>query len=220
MTEHTRNDKKAGASERQVRLPLSKAFEISWRNMRARFGRTLITAGGIVLGIAFLMYIWTSQAQLNAIIEKAPEEVTATMNLPGEEARVQNIWLVTLSLLVSAVAISNAMLMSVTERYREIGTMKCLGALDSFVVKMFLMESAFQGSVGSITGCLIGLGLGVVAGLVKYGSLTLGVFPVLGVLQYGLMAIVIGVVLSIISAIYPTYVAARMVPADALRSQF
>ena len=150
MTEHTRNDKKAGASERQVRLPLSKAFEISWRNMRARFGRTLITAGGIVLGIAFLMYIWTSQAQLNAIIEKAPEEVTATMNLPGEEARVQNIWLVTLSLLVSAVAISNAMLMSVTERYREIGTMKCLGALNSFIARLFVLEALFLGLAGAL----------------------------------------------------------------------
>lgn len=219
MTEHT-TDKQAGRSERQIRLPLSKAMEISWRNMRVRFGRTLITAGGIVLGIAFLMYVWTSQAQLAAVIEKAPEEITATMNLPGEEAKVQNIWLVTLSLLVSAVAISNAMLMSVTERYREIGTMKCLGALDSFVVKMFLMESAFQGSVGSILGCLIGLTLGVVAGLVKYGGLTLSVFPLLDVLTYAVLAIVIGIVLSVISAIYPTYVAARMVPADALRSEF
>ena len=204
---------------RQIRLPLRKAVEISYRNMRVRFGRTLITAGGIVLGIAFLMYVWTSQASLSALMEQGPEDLRATLALPGEEAAAQRIWLVTLSLLVSAVAISNAMLMSVTERYREIGTMKCLGALDSFVVKMFLMESAFQGFVGSVAGCLIGALLGLLSGLVRYGGPALSVFPLLAVGHCAVMAVFIGVVLSVISAIYPTYVAAKMVPADALRSE-
>jgi len=194
-------------------------MEISYRNMRVRLGRTLITAGGIVLGIAFLMFVWTSQAMLSAVIEHGPEELTATLDLPGEEAAAQKIWLVTLSLLVSAVAISNAMLMAVTERYREIGTMKCLGALDSFVVKMFLMESAFQGFVGSLAGCIVGCLLGWLAGMLRYGGWAIGVLPFDAVVRYGAAAMAIGVVLSIVSAIYPTYVAARMVPADALRSE-
>ena len=48
-------------------------------------------------------------------------------------------------MLVAFVGVLNAMLMSVTERFREIGTMKCLGALNSFIVKLFLIESLFQG---------------------------------------------------------------------------
>ncbi len=211
--------KKTDHTERQIQLPFSKAVEISYRNMRVRFGRALITAGGIVLGIAFLAYVWTSQSILAALIENGPETLKAVLGVPGEEARAQQIWLVTLSLLVSAVAISNAMLMAVTERYREIGTMKCLGALDSFVVKMFLMESSFQGLVGSLAGCLVGVVMGVLGGLIRYGDVIFSVFPWGKVAGNGSLAILIGVVLSVISAIYPTYVAARMVPADALRSQ-
>jgi ABC-type lipoprotein release transport system permease subunit len=205
--------------ERQVSLPLSKAVEISYRNMRARLGRTLITSGGIVLGIAFLMYVVSSQQMLMALLEHGPEDVTASLAVPGDEAKAQQIWLITLSLLVAGVAISNAMLMAVTERYREIGTMKCLGALDSFVVKMFLMESAFQGLVGSVVGAVTGLILGVLIAMVRYGLVVLSVLPWGSMLVYAGVALVVGVVLAVISAIYPTYVAAKMVPADALRSE-
>ena len=48
------------------------------------------------------------------------------------------------------------MLMAVTERFQEIGTMKCLGALDRFVVRLFLLESGFQGLAGALIGALIG----------------------------------------------------------------
>jgi hypothetical protein len=205
--------------ERQVRLPLSKAIEISFRNMRVRFGRTLITAGGIVLGIAFLMFVWTSQSILLAALRGGPEELKATLAIPGDEAKAQQVWLVTLSLLVSVVAITNAMLMSVTERYREIGTMKCLGALDNFVVKMFLMESAFQGMVGSLVGCLLGVALGVLSMAIRHGKVMLALLPGAELLGYGLASVGIGVLLAVVSAIYPAYVAAKMVPADALRSE-
>ena len=208
------------STQRQVNLPLSKAVEISYRNMRVRLGRTLITAGGIVLGIAFLMYVVSSQQILMALLQGAPEDVKATLAVPDEEAQAQQIWLITLSLLVAGVAISNAMLMAVTERYREIGTMKCLGALDSFVVKMFLMESAFQGLVGSVAGCVIGIALGILFGLARYGGVLFSVLPLGRLFLYAVVALALGVVLSVISAIYPTYVAAKMVPADALRSEF
>ena len=48
------------------------------------------------------------------------------------------------------------MLMSVTERYKEIGTMKCLGALDSFVVKLFFIESCVLGFLASLLGGIMG----------------------------------------------------------------
>jgi putative ABC transport system permease protein len=204
---------------RQVKLPLSKAIEISFRNMRVRFGRTLITVGGIVLGISFLMYVVGSEQILLALLENGPEELVDTLAVPGDEAKAQQIWLVTLSLLVAGVAISNAMLLAVTERYREIGTMKCLGALDNFVVKMFLMESAFQGMVGSLIGCFIGLVMSLLFALGKYGLVVFTVLPKGPLLSNAVLAVAAGLVISVISAIYPTYVAAKMVPADALRSE-
>lgn len=204
---------------KQIRLPLSKAIEISFLNIRVRFGRALITAGGVVLGIAFLTFVWTSQTIHTELVRFGSEELKALLTAPGEEARARQVWLVVLSLLVSAVGITNAMLMSVTERYKEIGTMKCLGALDSFVVKMFLIESTFQGFVGSVLGCVIGTALAILTMLVRYRGLVFTTLPVMTVTHYGLAAIAIGVFLSVISAIYPAYVAAKMVPADALRSE-
>ena len=54
-------------------------------------------------------------------------------------------WIVILSLLVCVVGIVNAQLMAVTERFREIGTMKCLGALDRFILGSFFWKPACRG---------------------------------------------------------------------------
>ena len=68
-------------------------------------------------------------------------------------------WVVVISLLVTVIGITNALLMSVTERFKEIGTMKCLGALSGFIRQLFLIESMFIGLVGSLAGIVIGIGL-------------------------------------------------------------
>src|SRR5207245_11646074 len=77
--------------------------------------------------------------------------------------RIQTRWLIGLALLVAFVGILNAMLMSVTERFREIGTMKCLGALDGFIIKLFLLESLFHGVIGTIVGIVLGIGLSLLS---------------------------------------------------------
>ena len=55
------------------------------------------------------------------------------------------------------------MLMSVSERFREIGTMKCLGALNSLIVRLFLIEAIFMGFVASFGGWVLGF-LGIFPG--------------------------------------------------------
>jgi ABC-type antimicrobial peptide transport system permease subunit len=67
----------------------------------------------------------------------AEEQEKLAANKRKEKFRA--IWIGIISLLVTVIGIANAMLMSVTERFREIGTMKCLGALSSFVTQMFVM---------------------------------------------------------------------------------
>ena len=61
--------------------------------------------------------------------------------------------------LICFVDVLNAMLLIATERFHEIGTMKCLVALSSLIIRLFLLESIFQGLVGTTAGILIGLGL-------------------------------------------------------------
>ncbi len=144
-----------------------------------------------------------------------------------DRADTRGIWLVTLSLMVCVVGITNAMLMSVTERFREIGTMKCLGALDIFVVKLFLIESALQGIVGSIAGAVIGFLLAFVRAMFTFHVvdpetgrsywLALRFFPAGRVLAWLVVALAVGIVLSIVAAIYPAIRAARMEPVQAMR---
>ena len=143
------------------------------------------------------------------------------MLLEQKKERFRSIWIVAISLVVTVIGITNAMLMSVTERFREIGTMKCLGALSEFIRKIFLIESAFMGAVGGIAGCLFGFGFSVCAYTITYGiGLTFASVSGEGgaLALYMLFAMLSGIVLSVMAAIYPARVAARMVPADALRS--
>lgn len=133
--------------------------------------------------------------------------------------KFRNTWIAVISLLVTVIGITNAMLMSVTERFREIGTMKCLGALSSFVTQMFVMEASLMGIVGGIVGAVVGALFAVGIYAITYGAdLVVGSLPLASVALYGLAAAAAGVILSVIAALYPARVAAAMVPATALRS--
>ncbi len=145
----------------------------------------------------------------------------------GQDVDMRGIWLVGLSLLVCVVGITNAMLMSVTERFREIGTMKCLGALDKFIVKLFLIESSLQGVAGSVAGAAIGLLLAFLRSLFAFHAtdpetgdsywLAVRYFPAADLVGWLLVALVTGVLLTIVAAIYPAIRAARMEPVQAMR---
>ena len=225
------------AGGREIVLPISKAVEISLRSLKIRFGRSLITTSGVILAIAFLMSVWSSneivdslrsvnKSEINLLLQKkgietgftesgeASEESLARM---AEEESKQT-WLISLSLLVCVVGIANAMLMSVTERFREIGTMKCLGALDSFIVKLFLLESTFQGSAGTSLGILIGFLLTLGLALIDYGGYVFTYFPLPEILRSALAAFVVGTLLSLVGAMLPAYRAAKMEPVEAMRS--
>jgi hypothetical protein len=147
------------------------------------------------------------------------EQQKARLAQEVQQARARTLWIVVISLLVTVIGVSNALLMSVTERFREIGTMKCLGALSSFIRMLFLIESALIGAAGSILGVVVGAILPIVA----YGFTY--TFPaVLGSMPSGTLALaaagsaVVGTLLAVCAAIYPATIASRMVPASALRS--
>ena len=147
----------------------------------------------------------------------AEEQEKLAANKRKEKFRA--IWIGVISLLVTVIGIANAMLMSVTERFREIGTMKCLGALSSFVTQMFVLEASLMGFVGGIIGAVSGALFAIVIYTFTYGaSLVFGSLPLLQVLAFAGCSVVAGVVLSVIAALYPARVAANMVPATALRS--
>ena len=168
-----------------------------------------------------------TQTQLNAVKNEltAPQQLESMMKQKGvpttpEEIsndRIQTRWLLGLALLVAFVGILNAMLMSVTERFREIGTMKCLGALDGFIIKLFLIESLFQGGVGTIFGVLLGLLASFASVAGTYGGYAWINLPVGQILMDVLFCTLVGVCLTVAAAVYPAWQAARMQPIEAMR---
>ena len=225
------------AGGREIVLPMSKAVGISFRSLKIRFGRSLITTSGVVLAIAFLMSVWSSneivgslrdvnKSEINLLLQKngietgiaESGEASAEAQARMQEERSKQTWLISLSLLVCVVGIANAMLMSVTERFREIGTMKCLGALDTFIVKLFLLESTFQGFAGTSAGIVIGFLLTLGLALMDYGGYVVDYFPVSGIAESAGYALVVGTLLSLIGAMLPAYRAAKMEPVEAMRS--
>jgi hypothetical protein len=171
---------------------------------------------------------WLDAArQLKTVREQliAPQRLEETMKNAGvpstakeiESNRIQTRWLIGLALLVAFAGILNAMLMSVTERFREIGTMKCLGALDSFIIKLFLIESLFQGGVGTIVGVLLGLLLSMANMSSSYGLYAWKNVPWHSLLLSVMICFAVGVLLTVAGALYPAWQAARMQPIDAMR---
>jgi len=207
-----------GERQRQVQLPLNKAAKIAAQSIRVRFWRSMITAAGVFLGIAFL----SSTLAQATVARHTPQIVEGvldrTMQLKQQlEAHDRQIWLVTLSLIVCTVGIANSMLMSVTERFKEIGTMKCLGAMDGFIVKLFLLEAGFLGMVASILGWLVGYGAIVLVGVIREGSKIWPKLPAGEVFSSLLWSLLAGGVLTVLATIFPAIRASKLPPAAALR---
>jgi ABC-type antimicrobial peptide transport system permease subunit len=150
-----------------------------------------------------------------------PAEERARLEQSLQREHFRGLWIIVISLLVTVIGISNAMLMSVTERFRDIGTMKCLGATSRFIRQIFLLEASFMGLVGGVLGVVLGLAVSIATYLVLYDAAL--VWHTLG-LEAGAVAkaagqaLFAGVALSVVAALYPAQFAAKMVPADALRS--
>ena len=115
-----------------------------------------------------------------------------------------------MALLVGGIGIMNIMLVSVTERTREIGIRKALGARTQDVLIQFLTESAILSACGGIIGVVMGVGL------VSLGGLALGV-PVIIKPGVILVAVSFSAVVGIFFGLYPASKAAKSDPIDALR---
>lgn len=200
------------------------ALVVSWAGLKRRLLRSTITMSGVVLAIAFLAYMLITESIVGALVTASADD--AKLNLILQKAGVDvltgrtdkmMILLLGLSLVTCTVGIVNSMLMSVTERVREIGTLKCLGARDSFIVKTYLIEASIHGIFGSLVGMAAGGAVAFAVAFRTYQMYVITLFPVGAVLSALALSLLCGSLMSVVAAIAPAYMAAKKQPVEALR---
>ncbi len=213
-------------SQRGVVLPWGQTVHMCWSNVTRRMGRSIVSLVCIVVSVAFFSSEMTYQTIKEELSASSDPRIESVMQKAGvatrdaAKAADQKTWLIVLASFLGFVGITNTILMSVTERFREIGTLKCFGALDRFIIRMFLLESAFIGLIGAFLGGLLGFLLGVIqfGAAMEFSILSAGtMFRALGAALP--VAVGGGAGLTVLAAIYPTSVAAKMKPVDAMRTE-
>lgn len=185
----------------ELRLRPGVVFSMAVSSLKLRITRSLLTLLTIATASAFMMYL-------------------LTMARKGDSTEQQSWYLMlALSLLVSAAGVLNTMLMAVTQRYREIGTMKCLGALDSFVLLSVLLEAVILGLVGAAAGVLLGLLISLLLGFAEFGMACFTHLRMGGMAVNVLFVFLSGMALTTFGAAVPAYIASRMPPMDAMRGE-
>lgn len=126
------------------------------------------------------------------------------------------IGIASISLFVGAVGIMNTMYTSVSQRTREIGVMKAIGAQNEQIMLIFLMESAAIGFVGGLTGIIFGVSLSWLGAFAITQAASLPIYPYLGA-ELLVGALAFSTILGMLSGVLPARRAARLEPVDALR---
>jgi len=125
------------------------------------------------------------------------------------------IGLAAISLLVGGLGIMNTMFMSITERTKEIGIMKAVGATNTTILSIFLVESSLIGLIGGIIGIILGFTLSmIISAVATYAGMGLesymGIELIIGAMLFSMS-------IGVISGLLPSMRAAKMQPVDALR---
>ena len=143
------------------------------------------------------------------------------MNLKEISEKISNIGIMlsillasiaSISLFVGSIGIMNMMLVSVTERTREIGIRKAIGAKESDITMQFLFESILISMCGSLVGMISGIILSQIGGAIFDKSVPISIFTIV-------ISIIIAIIVGVASGIVPALKATRLDPIEALRYQ-
>jgi putative ABC transport system permease protein len=114
-------------------------------------------------------------------------------------------------LVVGAIVIMNIMLVAVTERTREIGIRKSLGARQADILRQFLLESSTLATIGGLIGLVVAKLIGLIV--------TIYLLPTIIPWYAAVIAIGVCALVGVVAGLYPAWMAARLDPIEALRAE-
>ena len=210
-------DETEGSGDDQIFVPYTFfGNDISMFMLTTTSKDTAAVAKGIVEHKLMNIY-QTSDAYM--VITSA--EMMDSMNMMVNVMMVVLVAIAAISLLVGGIGIMNIMLVSVTERTREIGIRKSLGAKGRDIRMQFIIEAGTTSAIGGVLGILVGVGLAQVAGMIIGSMMTSmmggGTFSAVPQLSSIAMAFGISVGIGIFFGYLPANKAAKLNPIDALR---
>jgi putative ABC transport system permease protein len=190
-------------------FPMAAAFVFAMQGIRLRLGRMALVFLGICLAMAFMSALLTTDVLYRFIPAEAAE---------GKQSAGAFRWMwVGVALLISSSGTLNAILMSVTERIKEIGTLKCLGAKNIHIIQIFVYESALLGLLGGLVGGGLGYLFAVSSFVLNISSHYLSAAGLFQAAKVILLCAGISTTLALLASVIPVLVAARIEPASAMR---
>ena len=213
-----------GGSDDVVYIPYENAMEMSGSRTVTLYQVMAVSRDTVAEGKALLQnMLWTFYQDEDAYyIETMLDQVNMINAMMGV-AMLVLVAIAAISLLVGGIGIMNIMLVSVTERTREIGIRKSLGARRRDIRRQFIIEagttSAMGGIIGILFGCLVATGIGSVLGgmlVAQLGTsgITFNATPSLGAI---LISFGVSVGIGMLFGYLPANKAAKLNPIDALR---
>jgi len=208
-------------TERGVFIPISAAKEIfqteNYFRIIAKVGEGFVP-GDLVEGVKEkLRKARDVKKDEEDFSVQTSENIVSSFNTIFGIIQAVVIGLAAISLLVGGIGIMNTMYTAVMERTREIGIMKAVGARNSEITTIFLIESGFLGLVGGIVGFLLGFGLSKLVEFIAVNfyenNLLQAYFPPELIIGSLLFSFVVGVA----SGVFPAMQAAKLKPVDSLR---
>lgn len=207
-------EKAAGADQStddQIIIPVSVATRLTRNSIIRNFSLQVVNAdesGEVVEDLTvFLTDIYKSSSAFRVFNQAQIVEMVGTIT--GVMMLILG-GIATISLVVGGIGIMNIMLVSVTERTREIGIRKAIGAKRKSIIIQFLIEAIVVTGLGGIIGVLLGLAI------IKFVIGGLKIVPEVYSIQWISVSFGISLVIGVVFGIYPAQKAAKLNPIDAL----
>jgi len=222
----TEQDQKDKSSAYRMFVPLEtvkmRYGDILMRRRSGSFEAEHVELHELTVKVASLEEVTSVAAAIKAVLERNHKKKDYQIDVPLEMLRraertkqIFNIvlgYIAAISLLVGGIGIMNIMLASVTERTREIGIRRALGARRRDIIVQFLVETVMLSGIGGILGVLLGVTIPFIV------SHTAGMKTII-TLWSPLLAFTISALVGVVFGIYPAIRAANMDPVEALRHE-